>query len=87
MTASLALVNFNSKKVETIQAEAALRCSGYKEAAGIGAVLGSILCPQCRRIRNVSFQLKLPVTMAYNRGNQAVAVLSAIPKQCFSYQI
>ena len=53
MTASLALVNFNSKKVETIQAEAALRCSGYKEAAGIGAVLGSILCPQLSRVRTV----------------------------------
>jgi hypothetical protein len=55
MTASLAPVNFNSKKIETIQAEAALRCSGYKEAAGIGAVLGSILCPQLGRNLPVRF--------------------------------
>lgn len=55
MTASLALVNFNSKEVKTSQAEAALRCNGYQQPAGIRSVLGSILCPQLGRIRNGSF--------------------------------
>jgi hypothetical protein len=55
MTASLAPVNFNSKEVKTSQAEAALRCNGYQQPAGIRSVLGSILCPQLGRNRKVRF--------------------------------
>ena len=55
MTDSLALVNFNSKEVKTIQAEAALRCSGYQQPAGIGGILGSFLRPQYCRVPIVRF--------------------------------
>ena len=55
MTASLALVNFNSKEVKTSQADAALRRNGYQQPAGIRSVLGSILCPQLGRFLTVGF--------------------------------
>ena len=55
MTDSLALVNFNSKEVETIQAEAALSCSGYQQPAGIGGISGSFLRLQLGRFLTVGF--------------------------------
>jgi hypothetical protein len=55
MTASLALVNFNSKEVEPIQAEAALRCNGYQQPAGIGGISGSFLRLQLGREQSVRF--------------------------------